>query len=382
MKEQYVILTGSKNNAGDYLIKYRAKRLFNHVRPDRKIIDYNAWEPIDKEKLAVINESRALILMGGPSLQAHMRPGIYNLPDDLDSIKPPIVTMGIGWKSVKGEWKDTHNYPLRPEAEELLERVENSGFCSSVRDYHTLNTLLVRNKKSFVMTGCPAYYDLDYLGKPADYDRKINKVAFSLGVSFIKSASMEILMKDTILKLRDRFKEQVFEVVFHHSLDKDQLLSSSSGSPEHARKHIEFSKWLESQGIEFCDISGSAENLVNYYSQVDLHVGYRVHAHIFMNSISRFSVLISEDGRAKGTEKVIGGLVYSGYSRFKDDFLTKVAKRIWPNQDQYVSNRHSIDDVLKNIDYEIKAGFSRLKASRRVIDSNYEVMQSFLQQLP
>ena len=35
----YVVLTGSKNNAGDYLIKYRAKELLKHIRPDRNIID-------------------------------------------------------------------------------------------------------------------------------------------------------------------------------------------------------------------------------------------------------------------------------------------------------------------------------------------------------
>jgi len=28
MKDHYGILTGSKNNAGDFLIKYRAKQLF------------------------------------------------------------------------------------------------------------------------------------------------------------------------------------------------------------------------------------------------------------------------------------------------------------------------------------------------------------------
>ncbi len=47
MKEQYVVLTGSKNNAGDYLIKYRAKKLFKEFRPDREIVDYNAWEKFD-----------------------------------------------------------------------------------------------------------------------------------------------------------------------------------------------------------------------------------------------------------------------------------------------------------------------------------------------
>ena len=54
MKDQYVILTGSKNNAGDYLIKYRAKQLFTNLRPDRKIIDINGWEQLNACVMEVI----------------------------------------------------------------------------------------------------------------------------------------------------------------------------------------------------------------------------------------------------------------------------------------------------------------------------------------
>lgn len=44
MKDYYVILTGSKNNAGDFLIKCRAKneKLFAALRPDRDIVDLDA----------------------------------------------------------------------------------------------------------------------------------------------------------------------------------------------------------------------------------------------------------------------------------------------------------------------------------------------------
>ncbi len=76
MKEQYVVLTGGKNNAGDFLIKYRAKQLFTTFRQDRQIIDLNAWEKFDPQKLQTVNASKALILLGGPSLQKNMRPDI------------------------------------------------------------------------------------------------------------------------------------------------------------------------------------------------------------------------------------------------------------------------------------------------------------------
>ena len=59
---QYVLLTGSKNNAGDFLIKDRAKDLFSLLKPSVKLIDYDAWEILDESKLKEINNSKALIL--------------------------------------------------------------------------------------------------------------------------------------------------------------------------------------------------------------------------------------------------------------------------------------------------------------------------------
>src|SRR6056300_1154657 len=109
MKDQYVILTGSKNNAGDYLIKYRAKQLFSEFRSDRKIIDINGWEDLSNSNLNIINDSKALILMGGPALVEDMVPRVYGLANVLDKIKVPIIMMGIGWKSTEGNWQNTYH---------------------------------------------------------------------------------------------------------------------------------------------------------------------------------------------------------------------------------------------------------------------------------
>ena len=379
--EYYVILTGSKNNAGDFLIKYRAKQLFKNLRPDREIIDYNAWEEFDKEKLEVVNNSKALILLGGPSLQKMMRPNIYKMTKNLEDIKVPIITMGIGWKSIQGEWKNTFNYPLSDESIALLKRVNNSNCFSSVRDYHTLNSIRFKGFDNFLMTGCPAYYDLDFIGKEVT-NPKISKIAFSLGVSFIHSLSMEKLMKDNILKCKEKFEDKEFEVVFHHSLNKNKFLSSHNVTEKHNQRHIEFANWLDEQKISYADISGSAENLIEYYSKVDLHIGYRVHAHIFMNSISKFSILISEDGRAKGTKDVIGGIVLDGFIDYKDDFLSKVFNKLSKNYDKITANEYLSKEIISNVEYEEKINFKRLKNSRKQIDNNFEIMKQFIEKLP
>ena len=53
MMDQYVLLTGGKNNAGDFLIKHRAKQLLAALRPDRALIEYDAWKPLTAEQLDV-----------------------------------------------------------------------------------------------------------------------------------------------------------------------------------------------------------------------------------------------------------------------------------------------------------------------------------------
>lgn len=379
--DYYVILTGSKNNAGDYLIKYRAKQLLKELRPDREIIDYNAWEPFNDEKLEVVNKSKALILLGGPSLQKMMRPNVYKMTANLDDIKVPVISMGIGWKSIQGEWVNTYDYPLSEESVALLQKINANGYQSSVRDYHTLNSIRFKGFENFLMTGCPAYYNLEFIGKEFR-DPQIEKVAFSLGVSFVHSPSMEKLMKDNILKCRDKFRDKTFEVVFHHSLNQEKFLSTHGATAKHNQRHREFADWLTSENIGYVDISGSAENLIDYYSTVDLHIGYRVHAHIFMNSVSRFSILISEDGRAKATKDVIGGIVLNGFHKFKNSFASKVCNKLLSGYDLFEANTHLTQEIISNIDYEQKISFMRLKNSRKQIDNNFEIMKQFLKQLP
>lgn len=382
MKQSYVILTGSKNNAGDFLIKHRAKKLFEQIRPDREIIDFNAWESINQEKLEIINQSNALILMGGPALQKNMYPGIYKLPADLDEIKTPIVTMGVGWKSINGSWHDTYHYPLNQSSCKLLDRIKSDGVTSSVRDFHTLNVLQAKGYDNYLMTGCPAYYDLAHLREPFHFPDKIEKIAFSLGVSFINSFSMEKQMKDLILHLKEEFKGKTFEVVFHHGLNPDVFSKSYVGKANHNKRHNEFAAWLTEQNINFVDISGSAEKLIDYYSSVDLHIGYRVHAHIFMNSVKKLSLLISEDGRAKGSKATIAGMVIDGYSAYQNGYVHKIMSRLGVKFDRFITNSHSLEEIRNIITYEIDTKGHRSEQSQALIQQNFGLMTDFLNNLP
>lgn len=378
-KPYYVILTGSKNNAGDFLIKYRAKELFKQLRPDRKVIDMDAWKKLSEQDLKVINESKALVLMGGPALQKNLYPGIYPLVDDLNKIKVPITCMGIGWKSLSGNWNDSRDYSLLESSKKLITRMQKDGLPLSVRDYHTLNVLNNVGATHGLMTGCPATYVLNKLGSSIEL-QGINKVSFSLGVSFLESKSLKIQMKNLILLTKQLFGKADLDVVFHHSLS-DNFLETHNGSQAHLKGHREFVSWLQKHNISYVDISGSAETLIKHYEKCDLHIGYRVHAHIFMSSISKPSILIAEDGRGKALRYVFGGLIFDAFEKIQQGFWGKVKRKLGVG-DTYDVAANVESEVIHSIQYELNNSFPRISASRHLIDANYKVMARFLSELP
>lgn len=189
-------------------------------------------------------------------------------------------------------------------------------------------------------------------------------------------------MKDNILVLKEHFSDSEFEVVFHHGLDPVNYLSSPGSDGFHNLQHIKFSQWLKDNDIAFVDISGSAEKLMSYYMNVDVHVGYRVHAHIFMNSISKHSILIAEDGRAKAIPKVISGLVFDGFTNFNDSFLAKIMNRLFKKYDRYEANDLASNDVIHAICGESNSAWGRVRQSRSLINSNFLIMEKFMRDLP
>lgn len=380
MKNQYVILTGSKNNAGDYLIKYRAKKLFSILRPDRKIIDFDGWKPLSDQDLSVVNESKALILVGGPALQNRMYPRVYGLRKNLDDIKVPIMMMGVGWYSKSGRWEDTYNYKLDENSLRLLKKIADSGFLSSVRDYHTLNTLQNFGIKNVLMTGCPALYEADQINQVFSFPNEIKKIGYSLGVSMNTSENMKRQMKQVLITLKDMFPDAEVVTVFHHSIAEDYL-QTDGATKKLYKTHLQFKDWLEENDFAYVDISGSAENLMEFYDSCNMHVGYRVHAHIFMSSISKLSVLLNEDGRGRALEKVIGGKIIDAYKSVQDSLWIKILHKLGLPFDNFVPNRYLVQDLQHIIEYELDKGI-KFSQPRVEIDRHFNLMKQFIAQLP
>jgi hypothetical protein len=231
------------------------------------------------------------------------------------------------------------------------------------------------------MTGCPATYDTKFFDIKIDESYKnFERVGFSLGVSFLDSEKLKKQMQLLVLNLKEYFNKSKFEVVFHHSTKKE-FLSTHNATSSHLNGHLKFIDWLNENGIEYQDISGSAENLIDYYSQCDLHIGYRVHAHIFMNSISKHSILIAEDGRGKALRSVFGGLVIDAFKSIGETKLAKAFRRLG------VMSGIEVDpivptEVVNLLDYEIHNSYPEISFAREKINRNFSVMSKYIKSLP
>lgn len=381
-KSQYVILTGGKNNAGDFLIKYKAKRLFKALRPELNVVDFDGWKPLNDDQLEIINSSKALILLGGPALRGDMYPSIFPLRKNLDDITVPILVMGVGYKEDSGTWQNTHNYPFTNATTAILKRIEASEFPSSVRDYHTLNVLNQKGYKNFIMTGCPALYELDHIHASVGDLKAYNTIAFSLGVSYLTSKSMKKQMQEMILSLKNKYPNAVLTVYFHHAIRLEEA------------GQAEMVAFLKKHSIGYEDISGSEKRLVEVYGTCDIHIGYRVHAHVHASSMSVPSILINEDSRGKGFHTVMGGMMIDGYytlprfNRSDASMMYKImgaVKKIF-----FTIQKHSPfeayaeipKDVLALMDYELQHGFPRTRMTRASIDVHFEEMKKYILALP
>lgn len=378
MDRYYIMLTGSKNNAGDFLIKKRAKELLAKLRPERSIVDFNGWEKINRRKLDLMNSAEAILLMGGPALQKEMFPKVYNLPRNLEEIRSPLCTMGIGWKGIDSEAKTQLSYPLSSMTKSLLKRIEADGLSSGVRDYPTLNVLNKKGFDNFQMTGCPAYYHNDFVSSELKLSRQIRTIAFSVGVSILQSAKMLSQTQAILTALLDRYGSDRLIVAFHHSVSGSNMSKHAIWKQKRLRQLV---AWLFENNIKYRDISGSAEELEDLYSEVDLHLGFRVHAHIYMTSIQKRSILLSEDARGLGVRETVGGNVLNSIEAAKHGLIAKGMQKTLGIPDLFLPNprvNKSISDLLDNqelLDQEVSRCWSK-------VQETYVTMKKFISNLP
>ncbi|MCF6185348.1 MAG: polysaccharide pyruvyl transferase family protein [Bacteroidales bacterium] len=342
MNKPYILLSGAVKNIGDFLIFDSAKKLIKkHV--SENIIELNRWEN-HSNKIELLNDSKAIIICGGPGFAKDMYPDIYPFIDNLKKIKVPVTTLGVGWSGKPALHYE--KFRFSENSKKLLNYMKESFGQISCRDNLTDMVLKQNGYESSLMTGCPVWYrEIDSL-KP----RKIlqpKKIVFSTPANRkLTNQTMRI-----IKLLRKKYKDSEITVSFHRGIMPDKYTGVRDSAT-----YLSMSAFAKYKGCSVKDVSYNLDN-IEFYKKADLHIGYRVHAHLFFLANGLPSVLISEDGRGIGMSRTFGlPELYVYKNNFIDNFTKYITEfnenslLISKNNSEFIIRKYEvIKSFLKNL---------------------------------
>ena len=380
----YIFVTGTIVNIGDYIYYSNSIKMVKKFKPNIKIVEVNTRKPLREQiNINTLKNVKAIIIPGGPALRRDLFPQIYPIPSIVFKNNIPIIFIGIGSKVYPGTIKKISKLKLSKSTIKFLKYSIDHGYPIGVRDILSKNLLLENGVKDVVVNGCPAWYDLDYIGKKLEKPQEIRKIAFSTPAN----PTCFNQAKKIIKRLRSEFSNASITVLFHKGLYIE------GGRKRLIKLNKDLATFSLREGCEILDLSKNLNNL-KVYDNSDLHLGYRVHGHLYVLSHRKPSFLIAEDSRGTGALMTLGGLGIPIWSRYADklsaskiiwSLILKWLKIIGPYfpVSSLVSNHLVPNLILKMIKSELDNGFKSFEKIPERIDKAFENrMKSFIKSLP
>ena len=371
---KFAILSGAYKNAGDFLIVDRTKKLIADIYPDAELVTYMRNKPLE-EHLPEINSCDRLIMAGGPAYMPDAYPSQIPLTENLDDIKIPICGVGMGWYGRFSVEQAVMDYGFSDKTRQLLDRLSRDGILTC-RDYYTVRAL-EKNGYKALMTGCPAWYDIENAEKTTLRDGiniPYKKICIS-DPGNVTNVNQALVVTEFI---KSRYKDAEIHFVFHRGIKADEWTSTEMGE-----SYTWLNDRLQKLGIIVHDISYSP-NGFSVYDDCDLHIGFRVHAHIYNLSKRNISVLIEEDGRGAGVNQALGLIplpaydVYAAGALYGGGIVNKglrfIHRRKYGKQNNMLlSTLESILTVLETNDYRI------MLSAYSTMTMYYHVMRKYIE---
>jgi polysaccharide pyruvyl transferase WcaK-like protein len=177
----------------------------------------------------------------------------------------PVFLIGSSWCVFPGTIEQT-KYKIDPKEKALIKYVINDKkSCITSRDKLT-QLFLKNNNINCEMTGDLGLYSLDKINTEFQ-EKEIKKVSISLP----HNSNWYQYCRMLKTKIEKSYKIDV-KICTHQYLGNNK---------------------------SYKDLSGSYKNL-DFYKNIDLHIGFRLHGHIWFIRNRKPSILIAEDGRSSG----------------------------------------------------------------------------------
>lgn len=291
------------SNGGDFLIFDRIVKVLKAACTEASItinLDNDAQFQIDQ-----LNEYDAIVTGGGGAQYSEAYVKSSFLYQHIDEIIVPIHYMGTGLYGADGEDATLYKYSYSDDIIAYFNKVIEHGGQLATRDWVVDTIFRNSGVKGSIMAGCPAWYNLEMLERPESdiifrnnfADKEVKSIAVS-NHGLTKNAQDHekklSQIEELMVTLQDRFPEAQIFLTFN-----DGYITKYSKS-----YNISLQGWAEEHGIICVDLSGDADKF-RALDTIDLHIGFRVHTHIYCLSNMIPSLLIEEDIRGYGMNETL-----------------------------------------------------------------------------
>lgn len=222
------------------------------------------------------------------------------------------------------------------------------------------------------MTGCPAWYDLNSLSLAKLSYTNVTTIAVSDPADIIHFGNQSVLLCQ---ELQKRFPNATFHYIFHRGM-------SAAGTTHnyYANQYKNIVQELTQLGIIIHDISNNADGFT-IYDKCDLHIGYRVHAHIYNLSKRKRSILIEEDSRGAGVNEALGLIGVKAYSRKSRQTSNKIIKLYNRFLFDTRINQYALQEVFSYLDYLEKIDYTIFNQAFNTMQLYFDNMLLYLDSL-
>lgn len=347
-----LVVNFSISNSGDFLIEERMNSLVKKTFPCADIEFINGLEDALAEGKE--HEYDMIFAGGGPYYDDRIVEDIF-LPFFHKIIcgRTRIHIIGAGVYGEDFSDKGIYQKKFGDTAMQFFKSIEKNGGTFGCRDEISWRVMKNNGLSNVYITGCPAWYDFSFIDQvDVKMDKKISKIVISdPGVTKCKEEQECRAMQavSVINEIRTLFPEAEIRFTFNNGI----LTKYSRRCNEIIRNH------LIHKDIAYYDMSGDAA-MFNVYNDADIHVGFRVHSHIYSLSRRIPSILIEEDLRGYGMNETLGLPHLPSY----DLIERHLNNRYQPNQ---CLNNHLAD----LIQYNLATGFARYEGVFRIMKQMY-----------